>query len=350
MATSSDDALAPARRALDAWALATASLTPLTGGLINSSFRVDAAEGRRAVLQRLHPVFAPEINLNLERVTEALAAQGLDTPRLLRTIDGAAWVTVDGDHWRLLSFVDGTTVDAIDSPRRACAAGMLLGRFHLALAACDDVLPYARPPVHEPARHFAALAAAQARHPAHRLAAAVAALASEITALHATLPPLPVQPLRFVHGDPKISNLLFDADGRGRCMLDLDTLARAPLAYELGDAFRSWCNPGPEDAPHAGFSAALFEAALAGYAEVCAGLMTAGERAAVVPASAAITLELAARFAADALDEHYFGWSPARWPGRGEHNLARARNQLAVARDVLAQRAALEMVARGLLG
>lgn len=350
MTTPPDPIEAEARRALIAWRLDDARLTPLAGGLINATFRIDAAGGRRAVLQRLHPVFDPAVNLNLERVTEVLAAQGLVTPRLLRTADARAWVTLEDRHWRLLSFVDGTSAEAVDSPARAQAAGALLGRFHLALATFVDALPCVRPPVHEPDRHFAALAAARARHPTHRLAAEVAPIAEDIAGLYATLPTIPVEPLRLVHGDPKISNLLFAPDGTGRCLLDLDTLARAPLAYELGDAFRSWCNPGAEDAAASSFAAALFEAALGGYATAGRRFMTAEERAAVVPATVAITLELSARFATDALEERYFGWTPARWPARGEHNLARARNQLAAARDLLTQRRALEALARRLLG
>ena len=45
-----------------------------------------------------------------------------------------------------------------------------------------------------------------------------------------------------------------------------------------------------------------------------------------------ISLELAARFAADALNESYFGWNPERFAGRGEHNLVRARGQLSLHR------------------
>lgn len=340
---------AEAHRALVAYGWRDSRLTPLSGGLINLTCRVDAADGRRAVLQCLHPVFAPEVNLNLELVTDALATQGVLTPRLLRTPDGHAWVTLAGRHWRMLSFIDGSSIDAIDTPARATAAGALLAGFHAALADCRIVLPHSRPPVHEPPRHFAALDAAQARHAGHRLAAAVAQIAIELQHHYAMLPPLPRVPLRLVHGDPKISNLLFGASGQGLCLVDLDTLAAAPLAFELGDAFRSWCNPGAEDAATPSFSAALFEAALAGYALVGRRFMRSEECAAVVPATAAICLELTARFAADALDEQYFGWSSARYPARGEHNLARAYNQLAVARDVLAQRTALEATAARLL-
>lgn len=38
--------------------------TPLTGGLINQSFAVTAEDGEY-VLQRVHPVFAPEVHENI---------------------------------------------------------------------------------------------------------------------------------------------------------------------------------------------------------------------------------------------------------------------------------------------
>ena len=40
-----------------------------------------------------------------------------------------------------------------------------------------------------------------------------------------------------------------------------------PIALELGDALRSWCNPATEDASDARFVPAYFESAVAGYAE-----------------------------------------------------------------------------------
>jgi len=340
---------AQARAALMQYGLGDARLRVLGGGLINVSLRVDAPDGRRWVLQRLHAVFDPAVNLNLDCVTRELARTGMPTPLLLRTSAGAPWVTIDDRHWRVLSYVEGRSVDAISEPALAREAGRLLASFHRALADFREPLPLQRPTVHEPHRHFAALRAARTRHADHRHAAAVGELAAEIDALFAGLPDLPGAPLRLVHGDPKISNLLFDGAGHGLCLVDLDTLARAPLCFELGDAFRSWCNPGPEDAAAPVFSGELFLAALEGYASVARDFMTPAERASVVPATAAVYLELTVRFAADALEERYFGWDPARYATRGDHNLARARNQLAAARDLLRQHAPLARAAERLL-
>jgi aminoglycoside phosphotransferase (APT) family kinase protein len=146
------------------------------------------------------------------------------------------------------------------------------------------------------------------------------------------------------HGDLKISNLRFTEEGEGLCLLDLDTMGQLPLSVELGDAWRSWCNPAAEDSDETAFSLELFEASARAYlaespqpAEVREQLGAGIER---------ICLELAARFAADALEESYFGWSAEVAPSRGEHNLLRARGQLALASSVIRQRSAIEAILR----
>jgi hypothetical protein len=47
-----------------------------------------------------------------------------------------------------------------------------------------------------------------------------------------------------------------------------------------------------------------------------------------------ITLELAARFLADYFNDNYFGWDPKRYKSRRAHNLARARGQIALFKDL----------------
>ena len=73
-----------------------------------------------------------------------------------------------------------------------------------------------------------------------------------------------------------------------------------------------------------------------GYASECALAAEAADG--LVDATATIMVELAARFAADALNEAYFGWDEARFSSRGAHNLLRARGQLALAKRLAEQR------------
>jgi Ser/Thr protein kinase RdoA (MazF antagonist) len=334
------DALAPAAR-LDAWALSDARLELIEAGHINPTWRVDHARGRY-VLQRLNPIFSPQLHHDIEAITARLVEAGLTTPRLVPTTTQALWHTdAGGGVWRVLTFIEGETLLAADSPERCRAAGSLLGTFHRALWDHAHEFHFSRLGVHDTPAHIAKLERALDEHRAHPRYAAVSPLCREVLEAAGALDLSRALPVRLVHGDPKISNFIFAPDGSARCLIDLDTLGRMPIAVELGDAFRSWGNPSGEEA-EAAFEERFFEAGLSGYAAAIGGLPAPEERAAIPAYIEIISVELAARFAADALNERYFGWDRARFTSASEHNQARARSQLALARSVRAQLARLE--------
>ena len=140
-------------------------------------------------------------------------------------------------------------------------------------------------------------------------------------------------PMRVIHGDPKISNILFDAKGNAKAIVDLDTCNRRPILVELGDAFRSWCGV-VEDDPKNTFRLPMFNAGWKGYSKVAGKWLTAKEKKLVPQAIGTITLELASRFLADYFTDNYFGWDAKRYESRRAHNLARARGQIALYKDL----------------
>ncbi len=331
--------LTAARDALGRYGLADAALEPLGSGLINATWLVVDTAGERFVLQRVAPIFPAEINRDIDVVTQVLLDHGVAVPRVIRSAAGDLWVQIDGQTWRLLTWLPGDCHDSLHSAEQGHSAGQLLASFHRALAGLDHAFANPRLGVHDTARHLAALRDALRTHAEHPRFAHVAPVAVEILAAADALPELPVTPDRIVHGDPKINNMLFDpVSGTATAMVDLDTIGRMPLPLELGDAFRSWCNPAGEDGRSGEFSAALFAAALEGYADVAADWLTPAEAHAVVPATETIIVELAARFCADALNESYFGWDPEHFPSRGQHNEVRAAGQLNLARSFAPQR------------
>ena len=326
----SDDDLA---RALAEYpALAGAVVTPLAGGLINATFAVAAADGGAYVLQRLHPVFAPEIHHNIAAVTEQLRRRGEVSPALLPSRSGRPWADLgEAGIWRAMTRIPGVSFDAVQSPAQARAAGALVGRFHAALADLPYTFQALRGGVHDTPAHLRTLAQALAQHPGHRLFPEVEPLALALVGAVAELPPLAPAPLRVCHGDLKFNNLLFAGTGpedqaQAVGLIDLDTVGPMALHHELGDAWRSWCNPAGEERGEPRFDAEIFAASLAGYLESGVALEPAERRNLVVGVEW-IALELAARFAADALNERYFGWDARRFPAAGEHNLHRARGQ-----------------------
>ena len=316
----------------------------LGAGLINRSYLLSRADGARAVLQAVSPIFSPAIHGNIVAVTERLAAAGLVTPRLLPARDGRPYLIAPGGTvWRLQTHIAGVAFDVVSGAAQARAAGALVGRFHTAVDDLDHEFTGMRAGVHDTPRHLARLDEAVATHAGHRLAAEVRPVAKAIRDGAAALPPLPALPPRVCHGDLKFNNILFAGaqppdDARAVALIDLDTVGPLALAYELGDAWRSWCNRAGEDDVNAALDLEIMGASLDGYRAGLGRALGADERRALVLGVEWVSLELAARFAADALAESYFGWNATRFPGRGEHNLVRARGQWSLHQALVATR------------
>lgn len=323
--------------------------------LINVTYVVRRSARSRVeslVLQRLHPVFGARVHLDIEAVTQHLVRRGLETPLLIRTRDGELWVTEappSGAVWRALSYIEGVTLHRSRDPRTLENAARLLARFHGALLDLAHEFMHHRP-IHETSRHLASLEAALASEQGQNDSEA-AELGREIAAekRHIRLD-YSALPRRVIHGDPKLSNVMFDATtGEARCMIDLDTLGRGPLAHELGDALRSWCNAAGEDVAAPEIEKDSVRAVFTGYASERPEVIDRDEVLAAIEGLETISLELSSRFAADAITDSYFGWDAARFSSRREHNLVRARGQLALYRSVRRSRGELMAIAEDVL-
>ncbi len=296
----------------------------VTGGLIHETFRVETDQGAFC-LQALHPALSsPEILADWQAVLEHLARRGFPAPRLVSARDGRATVSLDGRVWRLTTWLEGRSIENVSGPKPARQSARLFARFYEAMSGFP--LPFqSSHPLHDWEHHAAALQQAQASServpdPWPSQVAELAPLVLDGIRRNALTHSLP---LRVVHGDPKISNVLFDTQGRACGLVDLDTCCRHTILVDLGDALRSWTMDGPEDAC-TGFRRDVFLAALEGWA--AGGLrLTELELLELAKAPALISFELAARFLRDVLEDRYFGYDSSRYPSRRHHNLARAR-------------------------
>lgn len=331
--------------------LAGREARPLGTGLINDTFRVEGRDGP-VVLQRVHTIFGPRVHEDIEAVTARLQSQGVRTPRLIRADTGALYVIDPRDRvWRAMTFVQGVAYDKADSPARVREAGRLVAQWHRALAGWSYAYVHVRAGVHDTARHLRVLREALETQRAHRLHAEVSAIAEPLLRAAEVLPAFSAEGVVHAHGDLKLSNLLFDeGTGDGVCLVDLDTVATMPWAFEMGDALRSWCNPLGENVSDATVDRALFTAAIEGYRAGAGDAVDPRWAAWSAQGLATIALELSARFLGDALLERYFGFDASRYPARGEHNLVRGRGQWSLARDAIANQGELEAIAHHALG
>jgi len=316
------------------WTIVPRSWRPLPQGNINESHLVEAQDGGRYVLQRVSKIFDPRVCRDIQRVTAHLTQKGLTSPRIVPTAEGEASATADGATWRLSTWVPGRVFARVAAPWQAQEAGRALAAFHGAMQDFDTPFEARRLGVHDTPVHMSGLASAVNDCVDAPRRAEALPVAEAIAGFWDDMPHLDATPERVVHGDPKLANLVFAEDEDvWRAWIDLDTVGRMALPLELGDAFRSWCQPAGEDA-EGRFDLEVFEAGCRGYAQACPEELAPEAKAQLVRATEHIAIELAARFCRDAFELRYFGWDSTRFPDAGAHHLARARSQLAFARAV----------------
>jgi len=329
---SADTTLALARAVADAFRLPSAprSAARLGSGHIHDTFAIHGDDPERpcAVLQRINAVVFPDPRLVVENAArvalhlrERLPEAGRDAERrCLRPIASRAGGPAHqhaGQTWRAFAFVpNSVSLDTIDTPERARAAARAFAAFAAALADFPGELRDPIPGFHDfeaRARQFEAAVsedrcarAAEARAEIEQLREARRRLAE---ALPATA--LARLPIRLVHNDCKINNVLFDATtGEALCVIDLDTVMRGHLLADFGDLVRSGVSRAPEDARDPTQAVAdpqLYQALARGYLEGAATILTSAEIELLPLAGPLITLETALRFATDHLSgDGYF--------------------------------------------
>lgn len=301
-------------------------------GLLHETFFVQAKEGE-FVFQNLHSAVQPETCEDGKAVCDYGQERGLPVPEFLVAHQGKPWYRAhDSSLWRAMRRLPGTSQDTVRSPKEAYNAAQLLGRFHAALRDFSYECKGAIPHFHDTPYIFEQFQKTARTYKGTELFEPVS---SEVAYLIKHVPRafLPGNlPTTIVHGDPKISNFLFE-NSRASGLIDFDTCMNNTVLVDIGDALRSWCNRTTEDAPEPLFDRAIYKSAVAGYESASA--LTEQERKLIPQAFLLITLELAMRFLQDYFEDSYFHWSPERFATRREHNLARARNQIALYRQVV---------------
>ena len=305
-------------------------------GLVNETFKLETALGEKYVLQRLNPIFNELTNEAVHSVTTFLKEKGFLAPSLVLTTDNQISVNFEQRIWRLFTYVEGVVLQKVNSPEIAASAGKILAKFHSLMHDFDPEALADRSQVNDFKQYFDHLGSVRFRLKNHRLFVDTQPLYRRLEYLVGALAPLDVGPNWIVHGDPKISNIMFSETAfEAICLLDFDTVARAPVLLELGDAMRSWCNPLGEDDPAAYFDRDFFQAALASYQGSIGDRYRLFSSQQILLATTQIFLELASRFLSDALEERYFGWDALTYRTRGEHNLVRAESQISGAESIM---------------
>ena len=313
----------------------------------------------RYILQKLsaqafrHP---EQVMENARRVCQhiegCLAAMGVSgEDRVLRFMPardgGLLFCDEAGGSWRAYRYIDGLCFLQADSLDRLREMGRAFGQFQRLLrdfpaGELYETIPF----FHHTPRRYEAFRAAVERDAAGRAAGVrreiefFSARADGLDAIVRRLESGEL-PVRAVHNDAKVSNVLFDAaDGSALLLLDLDTVMPGSSLYDFGDIVRTGASTAAEDEPR-GMALDLerFRVLAEGYLQEAGEALAAPEIRLLPLGARVITCEIAMRFLTDYLDgDVYFRFATP------EHNLVRARAQMKLLEDIERKSAAMDAI------
>jgi Ser/Thr protein kinase RdoA (MazF antagonist) len=343
------------------------AVQPFGSGNINDTFLVTVTDelDNRFVLQKintrvfLHPALVMQnMRIFTQHVCDKLVSENTNLERrweiplvLLTADDRDHWVEPDDNtYWRAISFIDDSrTIDTIEDIKHGWEVGYALGKFHHLIGDLDpaqlaDTLPgfHITPqyladyhkvldghtPSIDPQVDYCLKFIKDRQEWAHVL---------ENAKHEGKLP------LRPIHGDPKVNNVLIcNTTQQAIGVIDLDTVKPGLVQYDIGDCLRSGCNPlGEETAEweQVEFDIEMCRAMLDGYISQARSFLTERDYEYMFDGIRLIAFELGLRFFTDHLAGNiYF---KVKYP---THNLARALVQFKLTESIEAQEVAIRQV------
>ena len=224
-------------------------VSPLGEGLIHETLLISSEENQWVLQGFNESVFRyPErIDFNLSLLSTHAEEQNSTLPFLLPlpllNKEGKGLTDISGKKYRLFSFVNGKTLQQIESIQEAYKAAQAYGEFASWAKAIDgESMQETIPDFHRLDLRFEKL---------KEVASTKSDLApeeSDILQFYFSQEPLikwyvdqlAHLPLRVTHNDTKINNLIFSEDlNKVDALIDLDTLMGGFLIYDFGDLVRT---------------------------------------------------------------------------------------------------------------
>lgn len=322
------------------------SCESIKSGHINETYLITTDSGDRYILQWVNQYVFPKVDAimrNVSAVNSYLAATDPDKMAMIRyidTLDGKNYYNdAEGGVWRLYRFVEHSL--CLQKPEREedfCESGRAFGYFQYALrdfpaAELEETIEN----FHNTPDRYRQFREAIAADPVGRVSEVreeidfILSREEEACALQNKFNKGHI-PIRVTHNDTKLNNVLLHEETRKAiCVIDLDTVMPGLAAYDFGDAIRFGASTAAEDEKDLSkvhLDMDLFTAFTRGFLETCTSLWLS-EAESLVDGVFAMTIECGMRFLTDYINgDKYFSID------RPEHNLDRARAQLALVRDM----------------
>jgi Ser/Thr protein kinase RdoA (MazF antagonist) len=327
-------------------------IKPIGNGLINTTWLVSNGKSD-FILQKINTdVFKhPEsIAKNIRLLANYLHKNdpGYLFAVPLKTIDSKEMVHTDNnEYFRLTPYIkDSCTINTVAKPRQAYQAARQFGKFTRLLSQFPvEKLQITLPDFHNLILRYSQFEEALKKGnfirigDSHELINYIKANKNIVTTYQNILHNSSFK-LRVTHHDTKISNVLFDKNDDGLCVIDLDTIMPGYFISDVGDMLRTYLSPVSEeekDFSKIEIREDYFEAIRNGYMSEMKDELSDEEKKHFIYAGKFMIYMQAIRFLTDHLNNDvYYG---AKYDG---HNFVRAGNQIVLLQRLIEKEKALK--------
>ncbi len=324
-------------------------VTEITSGHINDTYLIETGGSEKYILQRINDtVFKDVIALqeNKIKITQIIKEYihknklTYDTVSYVPTIDGEYYYKdLNSKYWNVMKYVkESITIDRATDDKQVYEAAKLFGHFSLATATIatteiNEILPdfHNMNLRYKQFEEAMLIATDDRKEQAAKWITSVKKKKEEMTQLTNMMSKKEL-PLRVTHNDTKLSNILFNEQGKGKCVIDLDTIMPGIIHFDFGDAVRSICSTAVEDEEDVNkirFNLKYYQSFCKGFASVLKTELTLLEKQTLILGVKTMLHIMGLRFLTDFLnnDNYYKIEYPI-------HNLVRAKNQFILLEDV----------------
>ncbi|MDB5200103.1 MAG: aminoglycoside phosphotransferase [Chitinophagaceae bacterium] len=319
-------------------------IKPYGNGLINNTWKVSDGD-THYILQKINDnVFKRPLGIehNIHLIAEYLKKNqpGYLFTAPVKTKTGEEMIHHPEGYFRLFSFIKNShTVDVVDTPQQAFEAARQFGLFTKMLTGFPaDSLKATIPDFHNlmlRARQFKD--ACKQGNP-NRIKESVNAIQfirdhTDIIRKFQNIQMDENFKLRVTHHDTKISNVLFDEERNGLCVIDLDTVMPGYFISDVGDMMRTYLSPVNEEEKELDkieIREDFFQAIIEGYMQQMSVELSEAELKHFVYAGKFMIYMQAIRFLTDYLNnDKYYGAVYEK------QNYVRANNQVTLLQRLL---------------
>jgi Ser/Thr protein kinase RdoA (MazF antagonist) len=325
------------------------SVQAFGSGLINRTWTIcTPAQHPCYILQQLntsifkHP---EDIALNIRNIGTYLKQHYPDYlfSAALPTLSGEElYIDDNRQYYRLFPFIPQShSIEVVHTPAQALEAARQFARFTHLLSGFDAArLKITIPQFHDLSLRYRQFTDALSNGNPQRIQACAELIGylKNLEHLVHTYERIKNDPgfrIRVIHHDTKISNVLFDENDKGLCVIDLDTVMPGYFISDVGDMMRTYLSPANEeekDMNKISVRDDFFTAIATGYIGELKNELTETEKQHFVYAGEFMIYMQALRFLTDHLNNDvYYG---ARYEG---HNFIRAQNQAVLLQKYMAK-------------